>query len=330
LLNSDAVSSVTLVSAGASSSAAAGSYAITASNATGTGLANYAITYATGTLTIGKATPAVALTLASGGSSAFVDNSITFTAAVSYASAPAATLAAPTGTVTFYDGSTALCSVSAAAASCTVNSASAPLSLGAHSITASYSGDANYHASASSAFSEMVVDFTATATSFAATVAPGQKAGITFTFSPSGPVTSFPAAITFSLSGLPAGYTYNFSPSTIAAGSGSTAVTLTIHAPLITAITRPASGSFLPCMAPFSLALLLLPFAGRMRKAGKRFGRMLSVMLLLGMSLVAAAGLSGCGSTSGFFGQAQKSYAVTVIATSGALSHATNVTLTVE
>jgi hypothetical protein len=48
------------------------------------------------------------------------------------------------------------------------------------------------------------------------------------------------------------------------------------------------------------------------------------------MNLAAVAGLSGCGSTGGFFGQAQKSYTVTVTATSGALSHTTNVTLTVE
>src|SRR5678815_5777978 len=57
LLNSDAVSSVTLASAGAAATATvAGSpYDITASNAVGTGLGNYTITYHKGTLTVDKA-----------------------------------------------------------------------------------------------------------------------------------------------------------------------------------------------------------------------------------------------------------------------------------
>ena len=45
LLNSDAVSAVTLASAGAPATASAGTYALTGSNATGTGLSNYAISY---------------------------------------------------------------------------------------------------------------------------------------------------------------------------------------------------------------------------------------------------------------------------------------------
>ncbi len=55
LLNSDTVSSVTLTSAGAASSASvAGSpYAIVPSGAVGTGLGNYAIGYVNGTLTVG-------------------------------------------------------------------------------------------------------------------------------------------------------------------------------------------------------------------------------------------------------------------------------------
>jgi hypothetical protein len=285
-------------------------------------------------LTIGKATPAVVLTLTSGSSSTFVNNSITFTAAVSYASSSAATLAAPTGTVTFYDGATALCSTSVAAATCTVNSASAPLSLGSHSITASYSGDTNYTGPMSSAVAtETVSDFTVSAASTTATVTPGTAAEFTFTVSPVSPATSFPSAITFSVSGLPRGYSYTLTPSSVGTctSSCSTTVILKIQTELTAAAKyKDASKNLLARMAPFSLALLLLPFASRLRKAGKRFRRMLSVILLLGMNLAAVAGLSGCGSTGGFFGQAQKSYTVTVTATSGALSHTTNVTLTVE
>ncbi|RLK51974.1 filamentous hemagglutinin family protein [Stenotrophomonas rhizophila] len=55
LLNSDAVSSVALGSNGASATANVGGYAITVSNADGTGLSNYDITYVDGVLSIGKA-----------------------------------------------------------------------------------------------------------------------------------------------------------------------------------------------------------------------------------------------------------------------------------
>jgi ABC-type transporter Mla subunit MlaD len=83
-------------------------------------------------------------------------------------------------------------------------------------------------------------------------------------------------------------------------------------------------------LAPFTLALLLLPFAGKLRRAGKRLGRMMSLLLLLAAGVSALAGLTGCGAGIGFFGQAQKTYTVTVTGTSGTLSHSTSVTLTVE
>ena len=83
-------------------------------------------------------------------------------------------------------------------------------------------------------------------------------------------------------------------------------------------------------MAPFALALLLLPFAAKLRRAGRRLGRLMSVLLLLGAGLAAMAGLSGCGSNNGFFGQAPQNYTVTITATSGALSHSGTLTVTVE
>ena len=52
LLNSDAVSAVTLASTGSPATASVGGYPITAANATGTGLGNYTITYTNGTMTV--------------------------------------------------------------------------------------------------------------------------------------------------------------------------------------------------------------------------------------------------------------------------------------
>lgn len=57
LRTGDTIMSVDLTSAGAANGAAAGSYVINAANASGTGLANYAINYVAGTLTVTNATP---------------------------------------------------------------------------------------------------------------------------------------------------------------------------------------------------------------------------------------------------------------------------------
>ena len=54
LVNGDTVTSVTLTSGGALATAVVGTYPIIPSAAVGTGLANYAITYANGTLTVTK------------------------------------------------------------------------------------------------------------------------------------------------------------------------------------------------------------------------------------------------------------------------------------
>jgi hypothetical protein len=85
---------------------------------------------------------------------------VTFTATVA-ASAPGAGV--PTGAVTFSDGSTALATVPLnATGSATFTPAS--LALGSHSITVSYSGDANFLASTSAALTQQVNQASATIT----------------------------------------------------------------------------------------------------------------------------------------------------------------------
>jgi ABC-type glycerol-3-phosphate transport system substrate-binding protein len=58
--------------------------------------------------------------------------------------------------------------------------------------------------------------------------------------------------------------------------------------------------------------------------------RKVLLMLLLAAGMAATAGLGGCGSSNGFFGQPQSSYNVTVTVTAGSLSHSTNLTLNVQ
>ncbi len=113
------------------------------------------------------------------------------------------------------------------------------------------------------------------------------------------------------------------------AGSSLTNVTLSIQLPQVTASLdkKQAPNRHIP---PVFWGLLLLPFAGGMRRAAKRLGRAISVLMLMIAGLTAIAALNGCGSSNGFFGQQQKTYIVTVIATSGTLSRSVNLTLTVE
>jgi hypothetical protein len=82
---------------------------------------------------------------------------------------------------------------------------------------------------------------------------------------------------------------------------------------------------------PVFWGVLLLPFARRLRRAGKRIRRMLLVGSLAVTALAVGAGMSGCGATSsGFFGHPQQTYSVVITATSGSISHSTTVALTVE
>ena len=137
--------------------------------------------------------------------------------------------------------------------------------------------------------------------------------------------------MTFSASGLPAGSTATFTPQKLAAGSASTTVTLAIQ--LANQIV--SSNSAHPLGRGLALAMIggmiLLPFGSKMRRSAGRAGRFVGLLLLLLAATGAALGLTGCGGTgSGYFGQQQRNYTVTITATSGALSHTTTVNFIVQ
>jgi hypothetical protein len=91
------------------------------------------------------------VTASSGLNPATAGQTVMFTATV----IPVATISLlPTGTVTFLDGATALATVPVTGA--TASFSTSTLSVGAHSITAAYSGDTNYTASTSPAVAETI------------------------------------------------------------------------------------------------------------------------------------------------------------------------------
>jgi hypothetical protein len=164
-------------------------------------------------------------------------------------------------------------------------------------------------------------DFVVTSGSGSATqtALPGGSARFGFTVSPI--AGRFPYAVSFSVSGLPAGATATFSPNSIAAGSAATTVTLTVQTANSMAQNQPRS--FSGKSVPLVLALLLLPFAG----ARKRARRWLALLLVLG-SLAVTTALSGCGGS--YFSQKARSYTATVTMTSNNVSHSSTIVLNVE
>lgn len=154
-----------------------------------------------------------------------------------------------------------------------------------------------------------------------ATVSSGGTATYNLTVTPTSG-TTFPAAITFSASGLPASATATFTPSTIAAGAGGTNVSLSIHTSSTAALIRLSKGTW-----AVALCLLLIPFA-RVRRWKNAPRGLLLLFLLLG----AAATVTACGggSSTGSKGGSPQTYTITITAASGQAQQTTTVTLTVQ
>jgi hypothetical protein len=271
-------------------------------------------------VTAGKAVPR--LTLASSAAVALLKSTVTFTATVSSSSGT------PTGSVTFFDGATSLGSGPLAEGATTFTTSS--LAAGVHSITSQYAGDANFTALTSSALSETIQDFSLTISSSGATsvtVAPGGLASYALVIGPT-TGTTFPAALTLSVTGVPNGAISTITPATLPAGSGRSNVALTVQLPSQTASLGHSEMLALR-FSPIMLGLLL-PLAGKIRRPTGKGGRWI-LLSLLALSSISVLGLTSCGGkNTGFLGSSQTSYTLTVTATSGALSHSTTLNLTVQ
>ena len=150
-------------------------------NAVYSGDANFATSTVTVTQTVTAAATATVVTTSATNSP--VGQSVTYTAAVTPTSVPFPI----TGTVAFKDGGTTIagCTAQAVAsgpttATATCTTSAATMTLGAHAITAVYSGVANYAASTSATLSQTVVQGTTTTT--VASSANPTTAGLALTY----------------------------------------------------------------------------------------------------------------------------------------------------
>jgi hypothetical protein len=290
-----------------------------------------------GTLVIAKAGSQVA-NLASNSNPAAPGSQVTFTATVT------STAGTPTGTVTFTDNAGTTLgqgTLSNGVATVTVDFTNAQD--GANSITAVYSGDANFLGASGGPLTETVMALslsTGPGGVATQTVSSGGVAAYILGLTPpSG--TSFPTAVTLTVSGMPAGATATISPSTwtqitstswsLPANTALTAITLSIQLPATSSRLEDRQDSTGRGLPPVLWGILLLPFAGILRRAGKRMRRATSLVLLLTASLAVATTLGGCGNGSSSSNTTQPSdYKITVTAASDSVSSSTTLTLVVN
>jgi hypothetical protein len=273
-------------------------------------------------------------TLAYGGGSSPSGDSITFTATYSGLSFGLE----PTGTVTFFNGSTSLGTGTVTAATdgsgnyvATLTATSAPTN-GA-TITAQYSGDVHYAAATTTiAFQQLTPSYTVSAKPASLTVKQGSSGSITFTVTPQN---GFSQAVSFTCDGttLPKGVACSFQPASVTPnGSGAVTTTLTVQTTgtAVAALNRrttpfpgwlPRGGSVL------ALLLLGIPRVRRRMWLGG------ATLMLFALCLTGMLGCGGGGANSGS-GAAQNanatppgSYSIQVTTLAGGASGAAPVTV---
>jgi hypothetical protein len=240
-------------------------------------------------------------------------------ASVSCTDSIAASTGQPAGTITYYDGTTALgtATVTAGSASFTL----AGLAVGAHAITAVFVENDPYLASTSNTQNVIIEStFTLTATPTTQTIYTGEATSYTITVTPG---TGFTLDVALACSGLPANTTCTMTPSTVSGGSGASTLTIQTTAPqqeTTARLERSGGGALLA-----GLVLLFVP------RRWRRKGAWLAV-LVVGLTLGTLTGCGGSGTLTG--GTPAGSYTITVTGTSAistlTITETTTTTLNVK
>jgi hypothetical protein len=246
---------------------------------------------------------ATAVTLAASPARAVSGQAITLSAMVAETSGSSS----PTGTVTFHDGSSGIGSSPLTAGSGTL--AVSTLSVGTHSLSAIYSGDAANSPSTSKTVSVTITaaatpppapaaDYGFTLSSSTLTMAQGTLGSLTISVAPEN---GFSASLSFACSGLPSGWGCTFAPSTLSGGAPQS-TKMTVSASNSSELVGSPSGLILALVSP--MPLFFLGFSGsRSRRA---------LWIFLFVCVIAVA---GCGTSFKSSPQAQSStYNVTVTA----------------
>ncbi len=258
-----------------------------------------------------------------------ISQSVTFTATVT----PASGSGVPNGTVSFADGASAI-----AGSPVTLDNTgkamltTSVLTVGNHTISASYSGDPNFNASNSNSVTQVVGNFTVAVQQSSLTVTAGQNGTLNVTVTPTN---GFNQTVNLNCSGLPANSSCGASSVTLdGVHAASTTITImtTARASAPASPRQPATPSrrqLLPAWIAVLAGLALwMAFSTRLRK------RMALGFIAVAIAFVLFAcnsGGGGGGAGGGGGGTPAGTYSVTISGAAGAsINSAPTVILTVN
>ena len=234
----------------------------------------------------------------------------------------------PTGSIMFQEGNVGLGSAPLNAMGVATLNVST-LSVGTHSMTASFAGGGTFMGSTSpTAIIDVTAtpDFSVAANPASVTVSPGQSAPVMVTVTPTA---GFASNVTLSCASVP-GITCTFGSATIATTSGAASTTMTVN----TTTSVPRYGFLPPGGIGIGGLLAALALLGLMIWRGGRFERArvpaLATAALLAVFAFSLA-MGGCGYGNSYTPPMNPAPAVlTVTAQSGTLSHTATVNVTVH
>ena len=248
---------------------------------------------------------------------------------------------APTGTVSFQAGTTALGSAPVANGIATLSGSFA--SAGSYSVTATYSGDANNTPSSSTPVAIVIAtpDFSLSASPASASIGVGKSATTTLSLTPIG---GYNGTVKFSCGALPVGVACSFAPATVTPAGGAAATTvLTVTTTASTSALLQKHNLSRPLQGIAWASLLLLTLAPRRaRLLRRRLTRAGLLTLLLSACMISFSGCGGGGGSSPSPtppapptptpGTPTGAQTITITATdsAGVLSHSVNFQLTVQ
>ena len=251
---------------------------------------------------------------------------VTFNANV--AGSNATTGPTPSGSVSFYDGTTQLstATLTGGLASYTTSE----LSVGSHNITAAYTATSNFASSTSSVLIQVInaATFTLSAAPASQTLYTGQAAVYTATVTPG---IGFNLPVALSCSQLPANTTCTFSPATVNSTSWNSTLTIQTTAPgapTSTTTSQNASSK----LGAIGLAGLLLLFLPRPLRRYRKGWQLLLLAFASMAACIAITACSGPGPINGGTPTGSQTITITGIATNGSqsLTQTTTVTLNVQ
>jgi hypothetical protein len=217
----------------------------------------------------------------------------------------------PTGTISFFDGTTNICTISVSQAASCPASAGSGFALGKHTLTAMYSGDSTHQGSTSAPVTVTVLPLAPTTSAFsisvtgASTTTVGGVVNLQVTVTPQA---GYQQLVQLSCSDLPSEATCTFAASTIPGGGGTTTLQVSTMAPRSCEVADSESRTAALPFAGTTLAalvVLLLPCKRRLR----------SSLLVVVLAICGTASLTGCSACTDL-GTKPGSYTIQVIGTS--------------